>query len=297
MAIKIVCPRCRKPLSVPSKIAGAYANCPSCSGRFWVPESVPAEGKSGDPLLKIAPTEGRPGDPPPEPTAAEPGGLAPPKTPPLARPLPSRALGATHRTCLPPYRTSQRIPPVAASPVGRPCRRRRCPFRAGAEGGPIHLVGGRPIDAEDRRRWAPARVAAAREPRRGEGRGENDHGQSAGACFACSSISVVFSISLALIDFGGDPNADSPRQLCARQLIERDYLPMDEEEPLLPYQRYLGTAQRAHSQGNVKLERALYRRVLDMLREERGDFQKGLTGSRDRDEKLKAWISVLLREG
>jgi len=40
MAIKLDCPRCKKPLSIPRKKIGRYVNCPRCGGRFWVPEKV-----------------------------------------------------------------------------------------------------------------------------------------------------------------------------------------------------------------------------------------------------------------
>ncbi|MCX7428253.1 MAG: hypothetical protein NTW96_21820, partial [Planctomycetia bacterium] len=58
----------------------------------------------------------------------------------------------------------------------------------------------------------------------------------------------------------------------------------------------LREAQRAASRGDRAGERRLYRQVLDLLRAERDRFDKGLTGSRDRDKKLEELISVMLRE-
>jgi len=37
MPIRLECPRCKRPLAIPTKKAGSYVNCPSCKGRFWVP--------------------------------------------------------------------------------------------------------------------------------------------------------------------------------------------------------------------------------------------------------------------
>jgi len=49
MPIKLVCPRCKKPLAVPGKMAGSYVNCPECGGRFWAPVSSPeATSNSGE---------------------------------------------------------------------------------------------------------------------------------------------------------------------------------------------------------------------------------------------------------
>ncbi|MBN1910619.1 MAG: hypothetical protein JW818_12815, partial [Pirellulales bacterium] len=48
MPIKVDCPRCRKPLAVPSKKAGSYVNCPECNGRFWVPAASKIEESSAE---------------------------------------------------------------------------------------------------------------------------------------------------------------------------------------------------------------------------------------------------------
>ncbi len=46
MPVKTQCPRCKQPLSVPSKLAGSYANCPRCQGRFWISKDAPADAGS-----------------------------------------------------------------------------------------------------------------------------------------------------------------------------------------------------------------------------------------------------------
>ncbi len=48
MAVKTQCPRCKQPLSVPSKLAGSYANCPRCQGRFWISKDSPLDSSVSD---------------------------------------------------------------------------------------------------------------------------------------------------------------------------------------------------------------------------------------------------------
>ena len=48
MAVRTQCPRCKQPLSVPNKLAGSYASCPRCQGRFWVSKDAPPDPPAGD---------------------------------------------------------------------------------------------------------------------------------------------------------------------------------------------------------------------------------------------------------
>ena len=50
----------------------------------------------------------------------------------------------------------------------------------------------------------------------------------------------------------------------------------------------------AHSRGDEKAEEKEYRKVLDMLRAERGKHQRGLTGSLDDDKELETCIRTIL---
>jgi hypothetical protein len=82
-----------------------------------------------------------------------------------------------------------------------------------------------------------------------------------------------------------------------RQFIESEYFGSGniEDKNLAPYQLLLREAQRAHTRGDVKTERANYRKVLHMLRAERAPDERGLTGGSQRDRKLEEAIAVLLR--
>ena len=48
MAVRAQCPRCKQPLSVPNKLAGSYASCPRCQGRFWVSKDAPLDPSGSD---------------------------------------------------------------------------------------------------------------------------------------------------------------------------------------------------------------------------------------------------------
>ena len=99
------------------------------------------------------------------------------------------------------------------------------------------------------------------------------------------ALSVVLSISMVLIDFNPSGSSSSRRKARARQVIEEQFFgEIGSQEPLEPYQLLLREAQRTHSRKNYKTERKLYRKVLKMLRAERGVHEKGVTGSATRDE-------------
>jgi len=53
MAIKLNCPRCKRPLSAPNKKAGSYARCPSCNGQFWVPQDAPSDASQVDTVMAL----------------------------------------------------------------------------------------------------------------------------------------------------------------------------------------------------------------------------------------------------
>ncbi len=90
----------------------------------------------------------------------------------------------------------------------------------------------------------------------------------------------------------------SERKDQMRTKIEREYFGASniEDKALAPYQVLLREAQRAHTRGDDKAERAKYRKVLDMLHAERDVNEKGLTGRRSRDKELEDAINVLLEK-
>jgi hypothetical protein len=119
---------------------------------------------------------------------------------------------------------------------------------------------------------------------------------------AVLSVSVAFSVMAVFMDFGPSQGTHAREKAEARAFIEKNYFPdqremaLDPKKKPEPYQLWLQDAQQAHERHDRKAERAMYLKVLDRLHQERGTFQKGLTGSSERDKKLEEQIIILLRE-
>jgi hypothetical protein len=118
--------------------------------------------------------------------------------------------------------------------------------------------------------------------------------------FAVLSLSVALSMVAVLVDFNAPNAAQLRRKSDARQRIEANYFPLAAGQGVAKaperYQRYLAEAVRAHVRGDLRSERWMYNKVLDLLRTERDKFQRGLTGSRERDKELEDLIVVLLSD-
>jgi hypothetical protein len=109
MAIKLPCPRCKRPLSVPNKKAGGYVQCPQCSGRLWVPKDAPADATHLEEVVAHG------GGPPPAPPGNAPSAAASPVVAKTSVPLPPPASSDTLTKVLTPAGA-----PVAAPPLPAP---------------------------------------------------------------------------------------------------------------------------------------------------------------------------------
>ena len=110
-------------------------------------------------------------------------------------------------------------------------------------------------------------------------------------------FSVIASVVLVFLPGESANQGKGAEKQHARREIEENYFAgMDKEARLEPYQILLREAILARSRGDFKQERRSYRKVLDMLRAERGKFDKGLTGSPKRDEDLEKLITTLLSD-
>ncbi len=303
MAIKIDCPRCEARLQMPNKLAGGYAHCPQCKGRLWVGKDAPADetrvdGISilpGDRAPAASAAVAAPAAPPPvgPPIRGLPQTKAPPAVPLAAPPIAASAPSAPTAKAAEP-RSTPRKPKVASAiakvapvpPPAPPARKKVAHFitaeaadstlRLAADGKlpELHLeeVAGKKAEAKSKS-MNPLVVAAA------------------------LSVSVTLSAVLLLVGTGQPSAAGSQQKALMRQKIEANYFSADENKELEAYQVLLRDAQRAFTRGDYRSERQDYRRVLDMLRAERGSQEKGLTGSRTRDHELEDAISVLLSGG
>ncbi len=292
MAINLDCPRCQTTLQVPNARAGGYVNCAHCKGRLWVAKDAPADATSVEtvavagsvrlpetpPKLRSSPNklslkevEGKDASPPPKPTAkSTPTSTA---TPPGDKPLVEKGsaplVPARPSTPLPSKRVARFITADATDSTLRLAADGKLPE--------LHLEEG-----------------AAKEKPEVVERSVNPL-----VMVGVLAISVVLSIMLVLVDVESPPATGLGQKAQMRQTLADHYYGLGDlnTEQLEPYQILLRQAQQAYSRGDYKTEREHYRKVLDMLRAERGSEERGLTGSRSKDRKLEESLTVLLSGG
>ncbi len=115
--------------------------------------------------------------------------------------------------------------------------------------------------------------------------------------FGALAFSLVATVVLVFLDTEAEVPGRATEKQAARLQIEENYIAgMDKQAALEPYQIHLREALQARSRRDFAEERWRYRRVLDMLRAERGKFDRGLTGSPAKDETLEKLITTLLSD-
>lgn len=113
-----------------------------------------------------------------------------------------------------------------------------------------------------------------------------------------SVLAVSFMLSLLLLfaDFEGGESVNMGADE-ARDRIAQEYFHNESPQALLAdYQLYLRRAQRAHARGDLNEERQWYRRVLNLLHAETAKSYHTVTGTRDRDERLRDLLSRILQD-
>lgn len=268
---------------VPSKLAGSYATCPSCKGRLWVPEKPPAGSEATPGSERLADPNGSGSAP------VARGNGAPTWTPPLATASPLAAAAANSAAATTP--AGPAAPPRIAStaaPLVPPVKTARL-ISAAADVSTIQpsADGKLPeLQLEDAARTL-------------EGRPKGKT-VSPLILLMVLSLSVALSMALVLVDFGAPSASGARRRNEARQRIEANYFPLATEHGKVTaperYQRLLAEAARAYTRGDRPLERRMYSRVLDLLRSEHDRFQRGVTGSRERDKQLEELITIVLSD-
>ena len=106
-------------------------------------------------------------------------------------------------------------------------------------------------------------------------------------------LSFALSAILIMLDFS-PPAGQTNLQLDARRKLEPFY--KDVRGPQAPYQQHLRAAQQAFSRGDIEEERAEYRKVLALLRAEKGSKYSTVTRTPGGDQDLENLLVVLLRE-
>ena len=270
MPIQLDCPRCKNRLSVPSRKAGDYATCPRCKGRFWVPEVKPAAAPGAAATPPPAPKVATP------PASPQPGGLSVPAGSRLQTPIPSPK---------PPSSSPQPLAPSpqtpAAPPISAPKKVARL-ITTEATQSTWKL-------AED----GKLPELRLREPGEAAVKDAGPRGMNPLVLFGLLGLSVVACVVLVLSPTERQAPASLQAKQEARRIIQDKYFGAD---PLEPYQRRLREADLAHRNRDYKQERELYRRVLNMLRAERGAADRTLTGSPSSDRKLEQQIEILLSD-
>ena len=292
MAVKTDCPRCKAHLQVPNKLVGGYVNCPQCKGRLWVAKTAPTDATPVD-MIGLASgdsaTERRAAP------AAQPS--APPGSPPIrsapgttAGPLPAGFVGAPAEAGSPPRKAASGSLRVQAPPVPPP---------APAQKRVARLVTAEAADSTLRLAADGKLPELALEETTSQRQETKAKAVNPLFLFIVLSVSIVFSVLFVLVDWGPSKASLLQKKAAMRQKIEEQYFGSEniDNKDLEPYQRLLRDAQRAHTRGEYMMERRKYRRVMEMLREERGSLEKGLTGSRTRDKELEEALSALLTEG
>lgn len=107
------------------------------------------------------------------------------------------------------------------------------------------------------------------------------------------ALSFVASGALLLLDV--DVGGSSSRERAEAVTDLRTFYGED-GRPIARWQQLLRDARLAASRGDRVAERQAYRRVLEMVNSEDNSKLTGLTGSPDRDERLRKDIGVMLRE-
>jgi DNA-directed RNA polymerase subunit RPC12/RpoP len=262
MPIKLDCPRCRKRLQVPSKLADGYVNCPRCKGRIWVSRDAKAESTPTAPLA-APPNEFKKGTP---------------------ADFSSSAYENNHQKTLLDKPAEPSAPPPAPEQPKKVARF----IAAEPADSALQLAADGKLPQLHLEETASRQTAKAR-----------PSSMSPLLLGGILTLSVALSIMLAAIGPPAPTASLVEQQAEKRLFIEHNYFGGGnlDNRPLEPYQLLLREAQRAFSRGDRKTQRDCYRRVLEMLRAERGEGRPGLTGSPSRDKDLEQAIAVLLGGG
>ena len=292
MAVKTQCPRCKQPLSVPNKLAGSYANCPRCQGRFWISKDAPLDSSVSDsvamPSGSITLTQ-------------VPSG----KAVPLARSAPAPLQAATDSSAsLPPQPFFPSVtppPPIpspssaAAGPPAAPPQARKVARLVSADTAQSSLK----IAADGQ--LPNLQLQDLDKKQKGQGKSRSASPLVLVGVWVLSIVATVAIFVLPGANSGG--SANTPEKADAlRQIEDPQFFGDPSRGKLLPYQRLLREARQARAREDYKAERKYYQKVLDLLRTESPDgsqssdnrLGKGITGSRTNDRKLETLIITVL---
>jgi hypothetical protein len=323
MAVRTQCPRCKQPLSVPNKLAGSYASCPRCQGRFWVSKDAPLDPSAGDsagslPAGTLTLTEVPLAMPP---VAAPPGraasapafsGSAPAGPPPVSTAGAATLPQIPPRQYFPSVTPLAPVAPAAAVPIPLP------PTDKAASTPPAA-----PPQARKVARLVSADAAQSSLKLAADGQLPNlqlqegdkkDRGQGQSrsippvVMILAWIVSVVLTVGIVMLNGqnGSSTDATQAKKDALAKIEDLQFFGDPARGELLPYQRLLRDARQAHARGDFKTERKYYKKVLDLLHTETWGgapaaasgtrLQKGVTGSREHDRELEQLILTILAD-
>ncbi len=275
MPLAIRCPRCEQEIQIPATLAGKKAVCPSCGGSFWVPARIKEAAAAGVGSGQVVP------GPQEAAGAGLPSrGTKPPPTEGLRAGPGEQPAGAFREVVA---TASGKSPLLSkADPSAPPKRVARLIIEESVPSALVLTPDGQ----------LPSLRLADEE--HGQQETSQERGVHPLILLALITMSAVVSLALLFLDFGTTSSPDSPAKVQARYSIEREYFAdLDDPSPRVPYQLLLREAQRAYARGDYKREQELYRRVLELLRQERPQGES-LTGSTQRDRRLEELLVRLL---
>jgi hypothetical protein len=287
MAVKTQCPRCKQPLSVPSKLAGSYANCPRCQGRFWISKDAPLDSSVSDSVnlsgSTLTLTQAPAAQAAPQAASLPSNGAAAPSPPRTYFPSITPSAPAA-----PPQEPASAAGPPAPPPQARKVARLVSADAAEsslkiAPDGQLPNLQLQDVDKKDK----------------GQGKSRSIPPLVLVAAWV---FSVVMTVAIVMFS-GNNSESEALSQEKARAMkeIEEQYFGDPSHVALLPYQQLLRDARQARAREDIKAEKLYYRQVLDLLRTEAHagqsspkHLEKGVTGTREDDRKLEKLIITVL---
>ena len=305
MPVRTQCPRCKQPLSVPNKLAGSYASCPRCQGRFWVSRDAPLDPPAGDsggspPANTLTLTQMPVATPPLATSPARPAAspASPVSGPAGPPPVSAAAANAAALPQVPPRPYFPSVTPQAplapAAPLPVPL-----PSVDGAPSAPPVA----PPQARKVARLVSADAAQSTLQLAADGQlpqlqlqegDQKDKGQGKSRTIpplvlvGAWILSVVLTVVIMMVlndDSGSNDTTQAKRDAMAR--IEEQFFGKPAQGELLPHQRLLREAYKARARKDFKAERQYYKQVLNLLHTETGPppphgLPKGITGAAER---------------
>ncbi len=286
MPVKVKCPSCDHELAAPEEMVGQAVACPLCNSQFVI------SGNSTAPALNpMPPVSGPPGG---GVSSAEP----PVQSSPPSNPGTAKFKGAPQNPAEPPPSGGAMSPPsTPPKQKTQPPKKKQPKKRAGQAKFVSASATQTDLRLGDDGKLPELAIADTIER---ESAAEATSQSNPILLITVFAVSVGLSLALLFLDSSSVKSESESKQEAREEVINR-YFGDANSAALKDYQLVLRKAIAFHDKGNYREERRHYRRVMDMLVEERENDLSGLTGlpSHDvmpNDEDLKRQLDTLLKQ-